>query len=67
MRHDPFDLFAADALAMDAGTLLVRAITAGENGRSAEQSELVAKAAEKLAAALGKLNPAQQAPLSRAA
>lgn len=56
-RPDPSDLFAADAFAMEAGSLCIRAVTAGQAGRFPEQRELVAKAAEHLAKALAKLNP----------
>lgn len=57
-RHDPSDLFAADAFAMDAGSLLIRAVTAGENGRASDQAALVERAVAQLANAIARLNPA---------
>lgn len=57
-RHDPSDLFAADAFACDAGMNLIRAVTAGEHGRYSEQRALVEQATEQLAKALARLNPA---------
>lgn len=59
-RHDPHDLFAADAFCMDAGSLLVRAVTAGERGDFSDQRALVERATAQLASALAKLNPATQ-------
>lgn len=60
MAYDAHDLFEADRLATEAGSLFIRAVTAGEHGRGSEQRALVAMAAEKLAAALHLINPAVQ-------
>ena len=59
--YDPSDLFAADAFASRAGMLCTRAVTAGEAGRFSEQRQLVAEAAQELAEALKRLNPAVEA------
>lgn len=57
-RHDPHDLFAADAVGMNACAYVIQAVTAGEQGRYAEQRALIEKATEGFASALRKLNPA---------
>ncbi|GEM_PF-5051241 len=57
-RPDPFLLFKADSLSLEAGSLFIRAVTAGEHGRYAEQRGLVAEAADRLAKALALINPA---------
>ncbi len=65
-RYDPTDLFAADAIGMNACTYLTQAVTAGEQGRWSDQRALVEKATEGFANALRKLNPAAlSAPVGR--
>lgn len=59
--YDPSDLFAADAYAMAATASIIRAVTAGETGRLADQRAHIAAAAEGLAKALNLLNPAVEA------
>ena len=53
-------LFAADDACMKAGSLFVRAVTAGEEGRASDQSDLIQQAVEHLAAAIRLANPATQ-------
>lgn len=66
-RHDPRDLFAADAVGMNACAYVVQAVTAGEQGRYSEQRALVAQAVEGFAKAISRLNPAtMEQPESRA-
>lgn len=60
--YEPRDLFAADAHAMNAGNLIIRAVTAGEHGRFVEQRDLIAQAADALGRSLALLNPALAAP-----
>lgn len=59
-RRDPSDLFAADAFCMDAGSLFIQAVTAGECGDYARQRALVERATSQLASALSLMNPATQ-------
>lgn len=46
---DPFDLFRADSLCLEASSLFIRAVTAGENGRYGEQLDLISEASRKIA------------------
>lgn len=65
-RYEPTDLFAADAVGMNACTLVIAAVNAGEQGRYSDQRALVEKATEGFANALRKLNPAAlSAPVGR--
>lgn len=58
IRRDPTDLFAADAFCMDAGSLFIQAVTAGERGDYARQRALVEQATSQIGKALSLMNPA---------
>lgn len=46
---DHHDLFLADSLCLEASSLFIRAVTAGENGRYGEQLDLISEASRKIA------------------